>query len=84
MLYVGWSGFNVSDTVVVLSRDINPKADSTSYLYISNNYGITYQNKSHLLKFTKGGVTKNAVIEIFYSSPLKPKWVGDFVSLNHL
>ncbi|XP_028406957.1 sortilin-related receptor-like [Dendronephthya gigantea] len=74
MLYVGWSGFNVSDTVVVLSRDINPKADSTSYLYISNNYGKTYNNMSHLLKFTKDGVKKYAVIEKFYNSPLKPKW----------
>ena len=79
MLYVGWSGLNVSDTVVVLSRDINPKADSTSYLYISNNYGRTYNNMSHFLKFkAKNGVTKLAVIEEFYTSPVNQTWVGDF------
>ncbi|XP_028406976.1 sortilin-related receptor-like isoform X2 [Dendronephthya gigantea] len=74
MLHVGWSGLNVSNTVVVLSRDINPKADSTSYLYISNDYGKKYNNMSHLLKFTKNGVTKLAVIEKFYTSPVNLTW----------
>ena len=76
MLYVHWSGFNNSDTVVVLSRDIFPNSRSTSYLYVSNNYGKSYLNQSSKLEYKRGGVTSRAVIEVFYASPVKKKWVS--------
>ena len=76
MLYVHWSGFSNSDTVVVLSRDINIHNSSTSYLYISNDYGKNYRNQSDKFKYKKGGATKFGLVEKFYASPVEPKQVS--------
>ena len=77
MLIVQWSGFDSSDTVVVLTRDIVPNSESTSYLYISNNYGVSYTNESNKLSYKdKNKVSKHGLIERYYSSPVKPKWVS--------
>ena len=83
MLIVQWSGFNHSDTVVVLTRDIRPTSESTSYLYVSNNYGVSYTNESKKLLFTKDGVTKPALIEKFYNSPINPTWVSNYYCTIH-
>ncbi|XP_046854475.1 sortilin-related receptor-like isoform X2 [Xenia sp. Carnegie-2017] len=74
LLIVQWSGIQHSDTVVVVTRDGDQKAKSTSYLYVSNNYGVSYQNMSHLFKYTKNGVKKQGLVNTFYSSPAKPTW----------
>ena len=77
MLIVQWSGFNTSDTVVVLTRDIVPNDKSTSYLYISSDYGKTYQNQSHNLYYQdENKVSKPALINRYYSSPAQPTWVS--------
>ena len=78
MLYVQWSGFAFSDTVVVLSRDIDQGPKSTSYLYVSNDYGKSFKNQSQKLLYTtpKSSVKKAALIEKFYNSPVNPKWVS--------
>ena len=76
MLYVHWSCFSSSDTVVVLSRDITIHSSSTSYLYISNDYGKNYRNQSDKFKYKKGGATKFGLVEKFYASPVDPKRVS--------
>ena len=76
MLHVHWSGFENSDTVVVLSRDITIRSDSTSYLYISNDYGKNYHNQSDKFEYKKGSATKFGLVEKFYASPVDPKRVS--------
>ena len=71
MLHVHWSGFKNSDTVVVLSRDITIRSDSTSYLYISNDYGKKYHNRSDEFKYKKGSATKYGLVEKILC---KPSW----------
>jgi hypothetical protein len=79
MLLVHWTGIANSKTVVVLSRQAPQTSKSTSYLYVSNNYGVKYYNQSAKLHFKKGGVTKPALIEKYYTSPNHYTWVGTFV-----
>ena len=81
MLYVHWTGIAKSKTVIVLSRDSRPNSESTSYLYVSNDYGKRYFNQSHKLNYTRGGTTKQGLIEKFYPSPKHHDWVSIFTLL---
>ena len=63
MLYVQWSGFDNSDTIVVISRDTRRKNTRPSYLYVSNNYGKSFVNQSKKLEYKIKGVKRYARIQ---------------------
>jgi len=63
-MVIHWAGAD-SPVIVVLTRDIIPTLQSTSQLYISNDYG-----KAFKLISIKIDNTREALIDIFYNSPV--------------
>ena len=66
LAYVHWAG-DGRDTIVVLTRDINPNDKSNSRVWISRDYSRTFQNRTGNFTQTNGGL---AVIDRFYASPI--------------
>lgn len=66
MAYVHWAGDH-RDTIVVLTRDINPGVNSNSHVWISRDYGHTFVNRTN--NFMRDS-RRYARIDMFYPSPL--------------
>ena len=66
MAYVHWAG-DGRDTIVVLTRDINPNAKSTSNVWISRDYSKSFSNLTTAFRQLSGDL---AVFDRFYPSPL--------------
>ena len=62
-MMVHWAGQGLP-TVIVLARSQVMKPGATSKLYISNDFGKSFQEKSHLFKLNNG---QNATIEKLYN-----------------
>ncbi|XP_078381129.1 uncharacterized protein LOC144663915 isoform X2 [Oculina patagonica] len=66
MAYVHWAGDH-RDTIVVLTRDRSLGAHSNSHVWISRDYGHTFQNRtSSFMRYPR----RYARIDMFYPSPL--------------
>ncbi|EDO45218.1 predicted protein [Nematostella vectensis] len=66
MAYVHWAG-DSKDTIVVLTRDPNPGPRSTSFVWISKDYGRSFSNYTSLFNQSSGSI---ASITLFYASPV--------------
>ncbi len=64
-MIIHWAGKS-SDVIVAMTRDIKVNNNSNSCLYLSYDYGATYQNKTNNLKYNK----TVAVLDRFYNSPV--------------
>jgi len=65
MAYVHWTA-DSRDTIVVLTRDRNPGLNSNSHVWISRDYGHTFENRTNLFMHGR----RFAVIDMFYASPV--------------
>ncbi len=63
-MIIHWAG-EYSDVVVALTRDLEPTNSSNSSVWLSYDYGKTFQ-----LKVLKLNSTHNATIDKFYNSPV--------------
>ncbi|KAJ7384238.1 Sortilin- receptor [Desmophyllum pertusum] len=68
MAYVHWAGDH-RDTIVVLTRDRNPGSNSNSHVWISRDYGHSFENRTSSFMRTSGS-GHNALIDMFYPSPI--------------
>ena len=66
MAYVHWAG-DGRDTIVVLTRDINPNPKSTSNVWISRDYSKSFVNLTTSFRQQSGDL---AVFDRFYPSPV--------------
>ena len=64
--YIAWSGKSDSDTMVMLFRDSVVTSDSTSAVYVSHDYGITFTNYTDELLSESN---KNVRLDFFIDSP---------------
>ena len=55
------------ETIVVLTRDRKPGLHSNSHVWLSKNYGHSFQNRSSLFTLEGGAY---ALINMFYASPV--------------
>ena len=66
LAYIAWSGKSDSDTMVMLFRDSVVTANSTSAVYVSHDYGITFTDFTAELLRESG---KNVRLDFFIDSP---------------
>ena len=82
-MIIHWAG-EYSDVVVALTKDIKPTNASTSCVYISDNYGITFKNRQLQLDM-KINHTVPALFDKFYNSPVYNSHVSKLVQfIKHL
>ena len=75
--YVHWAGDH-SDTIILLTRDQNPNAHSTSHVWISKDYNkLTVENRTADFNLSDG---KAALINLFYASPVNNQRVGYLIT----
>ena len=68
MAYVHWAGDH-KDTIVMLTRDKNPGLHSNSHVWISKDYGHSFENRTSSFMQSVGG-NMYALIDMFYASPV--------------
>ena len=66
LAYIAWSGKSDSDTIVMLFRDSYITASSTSAVYVSHNYGETFDNLTGLFRYES---SRNVRLDYFIDSP---------------
>lgn len=66
MAYVHWAGDH-RDTIVVLMRDRYPGPHSNSHVWISRDYGQTFQNRTSSFMVDSNNFAR---IDLFYASAL--------------
>jgi len=65
-MVIHWAGEN-SPVIVALTRDPAPTTGSTSKLFISRNYGDTFEN---VYRSVMINASTNSTLEIYYNSPV--------------
>lgn len=73
LMYINWAGAG-SQVIVALARDFNPTSLSTSRLFISSDYGVSFTEK--LLYYT---TSTPAVLHYFRHSSVVYSHVSSFV-----
>jgi len=68
MAYVHWAGDH-KDTIVMLTRDKNPGLHSNSHVWISKDYGHSFDNRTSSFMQSVGS-NMYALIDMFYASPV--------------
>ena len=69
LAYVHWAGDH-RDTIVVLTRDRTLTKNSSSHVWVSNNYGVSFRNLTKLFTLPDTNNGTFARIDMFYSSPV--------------
>ena len=72
MAYVHWAG-DGRDTIIVLTRDRPSVVNSYSHVWISRDYGRTFENRTN--SFMHG--RRFAMIDMFYASPVNNMKVSE-------
>ena len=78
--YMAYVHYN-RETIVVLTRDRIPRLHSNSHVWISKNYGHSFQNRSSSFTLWNGS---SALINMFYASPVDDSKVSKSYSARTL
>lgn len=75
MAYVHWAGDH-KDTIVMLTKDKYPGLHSNSHVWISKDYGKSFQNRTASF-MQPSGRNMYALISMFYASPVDNRKVSE-------
>eukprot|EP00118_Oscarella_pearsei_P028729 m.2788 g.2788 ORF g.2788 m.2788 type:complete len:1622 (+) comp8904_c0_seq1:25-4890(+) len=71
LAYITWTS-NVSDTIILMTRDVTTGPNSFSNLYVSHDYGMTFVLSND--KIPNGGGGKKIAIDDLYQSQANKTW----------
>ena len=77
LAYVHWAGDH-RDTIVVLTRDKNPRANSNSHVWVSKDYARTFTNMTSSFMVSRNSY---ALIDMFHASPVDNTKVSGLVQV---